>query len=188
VEEGGRQVAVCAAVKITLPLLRQTSPRIDLSSTIRCLPSAMDEDVRLANGMNSPHNNGKYHMHSSIVKEEEMGPESSREGSRPASKHSEEREVKQDSESTTTLENASGIKSSRKASRKTGSRTAPLFDHLPDATEDSLEHFQIIHDCLYGSRNIGSSDNDALDCDCAEEWRKSTATPLTSSRSAGASR
>jgi hypothetical protein len=48
----------------------------------------------------------------------------------------------------------------------------PLFDHLPDATEDACSTFQVINDCLYGSRNMGSSDHDALDCDCAEEWRK----------------
>jgi histone-lysine N-methyltransferase SETD2 len=48
----------------------------------------------------------------------------------------------------------------------------PLFDHLPDATADACKIFQVINDCLYGSRNMGSSDHDALDCDCAEEWRK----------------
>jgi histone-lysine N-methyltransferase SETD2 len=47
-----------------------------------------------------------------------------------------------------------------------------LFDHLPDATEDACSTFQVINDCLYGSRNMGSSDHDALDCDCAEDWRK----------------
>jgi [histone H3]-lysine36 N-trimethyltransferase len=85
--------------------------------------------------------------------------------------------VKQDSEGITTPENIVSDKAPRKPSQKMATRGAPLFDHLADATEESLGHFQVIHDCLYGSRNIGSSDNDALDCDCAEEWRKSAPTP-----------
>lgn len=48
----------------------------------------------------------------------------------------------------------------------------PLFDQLPDATEDSTRAFQVISDCLYGAKHMGSSEHDALDCDCAEEWRE----------------
>lgn len=47
-----------------------------------------------------------------------------------------------------------------------------LFDHLPDATEESCKGFQVINDCLYGSKHMGASQHDALDCDCAEDWRK----------------
>ncbi|KAK3375102.1 hypothetical protein B0H63DRAFT_267257 [Podospora didyma] len=46
-----------------------------------------------------------------------------------------------------------------------------LFDSLPDVTEDACSTFQRIHDCLYGSRHMGSSEHDALDCDCVEDWR-----------------
>ncbi|KAM0285338.1 hypothetical protein ACHAQH_001527 [Verticillium albo-atrum] len=37
-------------------------------------------------------------------------------------------------------------------------------------TEGACETFQRIPDCLYGSKHMGSTDNDALDCDCREEW------------------
>lgn len=47
-----------------------------------------------------------------------------------------------------------------------------MFDHLPNVTEESCQGFQVIRDCLYGSKHLGSTDNDALDCDCAEEWRE----------------
>ncbi|KAJ4304154.1 histone methyltransferase set2 [Collariella sp. IMI 366227] len=67
-------------------------------------------------------------------------------------------------------ETAPAPKLSRKMSQKTARTPPPLFDHLPDATEDACQAFQVINDCLYGSRNMGSSDHDALDCDCAEEW------------------
>ncbi|KAL2257953.1 hypothetical protein VTK26DRAFT_8931 [Humicola hyalothermophila] len=68
------------------------------------------------------------------------------------------------------MENGTAPKLSRKSSNKMPRSPPPLFDHLPDATEDACSTFQVISDCLYGSRNMGSSDHDALDCDCAEDW------------------
>ncbi|KAG6001026.1 hypothetical protein E4U43_001435, partial [Claviceps pusilla] len=59
---------------------------------------------------------------------------------------------------------------SRKSSHKTVEPQYQLFDHLPNVTDDSCKGFQVIRDCLYGSKHLGSTDNDALDCDCAEEW------------------
>ncbi|ROV98308.1 hypothetical protein VSDG_04482 [Cytospora chrysosperma] len=78
--------------------------------------------------------------------------------------------VKAENESTSTPDNDAAPKLSRKSSSK-AARMPPLFDHLPDATEDSTRAFQVISDCLYGAKHMGSSEHDALDCDCAEEWR-----------------
>ena len=80
---------------------------------------------------------------------------------------------------TTPDTNAAAPKLSRKASslQKTSGSNTPArgnratFDHLPDATEEATSQFQVISDCLYGSKHMGASDNDALDCDCAEELR-----------------
>lgn len=80
--------------------------------------------------------------------------------------------IKAENESASTPDTEPAPKLSRKASSKPRPRTPPRFDHLPDATDESTKAFQIIHDCLYGSKHMGSSDHDALDCDCAEEWRK----------------
>nr|XP_036584713.1 SET domain-containing protein [Colletotrichum truncatum]KAF6794363.1 SET domain-containing protein [Colletotrichum truncatum] len=60
---------------------------------------------------------------------------------------------------------------SRKVSQKPVKREAPLFGDLPDMTEESCSTFQVIPDCLYGSKHMGSTDNDALDCDCRSEWQ-----------------
>lgn len=63
------------------------------------------------------------------------------------------------------------LKLSRKASRKAAASQAPrLFDHLDDVTEEATSGFQIIKDCIYGSKYMGYSEHDALDCDCSEEW------------------
>ncbi|KAH8169669.1 SRI (Set2 rpb1 interacting) domain-containing protein [Sarocladium implicatum] len=63
-----------------------------------------------------------------------------------------------------------GLKLSRKSSSKTPTRTAPLYDNLPNVTSKACEAFQVIPDCLYGSKNLGSTDNDSFDCECREEW------------------
>lgn len=61
---------------------------------------------------------------------------------------------------------------SRKSSQKaTPTREPPLFDALPNMTPEACKSFQVIPDCLYGSKNMGSTENDAFDCDCREEWR-----------------
>ena len=67
---------------------------------------------------------------------------------------------------------------SRKASQKPLKREPKLFDDLPDATEEACNSFKVIADCLYGSKNMGSTDNDALDCDCKEDWRKFFSLPV----------
>ncbi|SPN98386.1 related to Histone-lysine N-methyltransferase, H3 lysine-36 specific [Cephalotrichum gorgonifer] len=58
----------------------------------------------------------------------------------------------------------------RRPSQKPTRRDPPLFNDLPDATEEARDTFKDIPDCLYGSKNMGSTANDALDCDCREEW------------------
>jgi hypothetical protein len=73
---------------------------------------------------------------------------------------------------TVTVEPGKAPKLSRKSSQKVVSRPAQLFDHLQDATDEAISVFQVIKDCIYGSKYMGYSEHDALDCDCSEEWRK----------------
>jgi histone-lysine N-methyltransferase SETD2 len=101
------------------------------------------------------------------------------ESSTPAGSHINSRassvshdDVKAGSDSASTPSNSSAPRLSRKASQKNVKLTARVFDHLPDATTESCLTFQVINDCLYGSKHMGSSEHDALDCDCTEEWRK----------------
>ena len=73
---------------------------------------------------------------------------------------------------TVKLENGKPLKLSRKSSQKIIARPPPLFADLPDSTEEAMTQFQVIRDCIYGSKYMGSSEHDALGCDCSEEWRK----------------
>jgi len=77
-----------------------------------------------------------------------------------------------DTDSASPPDNVTAPKPSRKASQKMAKSPPPLFAHLPDVTEESCSTFQVIHDCLYGAKSMGSSEHDALDCDCNEEWGK----------------
>lgn len=92
-------------------------------------------------------------------------------GSRSESLSPDDRKARSDSAST-----PDGVqqppKLSRKPSQKLPHRPTTLFTNAPDVTAESCEHFQVIPDCLYGSKSLGSTDHDALDCDCSEEWRR----------------
>ena len=79
---------------------------------------------------------------------------------------------------TVTVEPGKAPKLSRKSSQKIITRPAPLFDHLEDTTEEATSVFQVIKDCIYGSKYMGYSEHDALDCDCVEEWNKSISSDL----------
>ncbi|KAI5926407.1 histone-lysine N-methyltransferase [Camillea tinctor] len=80
-------------------------------------------------------------------------------------------EPKARSDSASTPDGSQPPKLSRKASHKVVPRTTTLYTDEPDVTAASCERFQVIPDCLYGSKSLGSTEHDALDCDCNEEWR-----------------
>jgi [histone H3]-lysine36 N-trimethyltransferase len=61
-------------------------------------------------------------------------------------------------------------KLSRKSSQKVFLHPPILYDNLPDSTSEAITKFQVIRDCIYGSKYMGSSEHDALGCDCSEEW------------------
>lgn len=69
-----------------------------------------------------------------------------------------------------TVEPGKGPKLSRKSSQKVVARPPQLFDHVEDSTEEAVTVFQAIKDCIYGSKYMGSSEHDPLDCDCSEQW------------------
>ncbi|CAJ2507019.1 Uu.00g082050.m01.CDS01 [Anthostomella pinea] len=90
-------------------------------------------------------------------------------GSRPQSMSPDDQKPRSDSASTP--DGAQPPKTLRKTSQKKTSQPAMTFQDLPDATSESCTHFQLIEACLYGSKSLGSTEHDALDCDCNEEWR-----------------
>jgi hypothetical protein len=79
---------------------------------------------------------------------------------------------------TVTVDSGKPPKLSRKSSQKIVSRPPPLFSHLPDVKEEAVSVFQCIKDCIYGSKYMGFSEHDALDCDCSEEWSMYIYIPL----------
>lgn len=48
-----------------------------------------------------------------------------------------------------------------------------LFTHLPDSTDHALDTFERIEACWYANKNMGYTEH-AMECDCAEEWGKSS--------------
>lgn len=63
-------------------------------------------------------------------------------------------------------------KLSRSTSHKVIPRAPPLFNHLPDATEEATSSFQVIDACTYTNKWMGYTEH-GMECDCSEEWGKS---------------
>lgn len=60
-------------------------------------------------------------------------------------------------------------KSNRAASSKNPPRIAPLFDDLPDLTDEAKKGFTVIEACTYQNKYLGYTEH-AMECDCLEEW------------------
>jgi len=63
-------------------------------------------------------------------------------------------------------------KLSRTTARKVERRPPPLFNDYKDSTSEATSSFQVITECSYANKGLGTTDP-ALECDCAEEWGKS---------------
>ena len=66
-------------------------------------------------------------------------------------------------------------KLSRTTSRKVEKRPPPMFNDYKDSTSEATSTFQVITECSYANKSLGTTDP-ALECDCAEEWGKSAFT------------
>ncbi|KAF2205426.1 hypothetical protein GQ43DRAFT_446049 [Delitschia confertaspora ATCC 74209] len=75
------------------------------------------------------------------------------------------------------MEPGKAPKLSRTASQKVAARPPPLFLDLPDATAEASRTFQVLPECSYGAKHMGTTEH-ALECDCAEEWDVATKTNL----------
>jgi len=64
-------------------------------------------------------------------------------------------------------------KLSRTTARKVEKRPPPMFGDYKDSTAEATSSFQVITECTYANKGLGTTDP-ALECDCAEEWGKST--------------
>ena len=64
------------------------------------------------------------------------------------------------------------LKLSRSTSQKVVSRPLTLYNDHPSKTEEASTSFQVIAECTYTSKYIGSTEHDSMDCDCVEEWGK----------------
>ena len=77
-------------------------------------------------------------------------------------------------EVTVKLEPGHPPKLARSTSHKIISKPATLFHGHPSKTEESKNTFHVLEQCSYTSKYIGSTEHGSMDCDCAEEWGKST--------------
>ncbi|RYP18374.1 hypothetical protein DL765_003986 [Monosporascus sp. GIB2] len=137
----------------------------------------MDDEERVQDGLEglSVNNDNNSAVASQITVKEENAESTSttpnRSSKGPNSRSLSPDNHKSQSDSASTPEAVPRPKMSRKASQKAAPRPVTLFSDLPDVTSESKDHFEVIENCMYGSKTLGSSKQDALDCDCSEEWR-----------------
>ncbi len=65
------------------------------------------------------------------------------------------------------------LKLARTSSQKVMTRPTRLFDNLPDMAADAKNTFQVISQCIYAAKYLGTTEH-AMECDCAEEWSKTS--------------
>lgn len=70
---------------------------------------------------------------------------------------------------TVKIEPGKAPKLSRTTSQKVMAKPRVIFSHLPDATPEATSVFDILKDCHYAAKYLGSTES-ALECDCTEEW------------------
>ena len=84
-------------------------------------------------------------------------------------------QVKSDSEETiggeitVKVEPGQAPKLSRKSSQKVVQRPPQLYSNLEDKTGEAEGTFDVIRECTYANKYIGTTDH-ALECECQEEW------------------
>lgn len=68
------------------------------------------------------------------------------------------------------LEPGQPPKLARSSSHKVMTGPAQLYTDEPDRTEEARRTFEVLSECSYSSKYIGSSSHDYMECDCTEEW------------------
>lgn len=129
--------------------------------TIPVLAAAAREVAGLASGSGTP----------ASVKRQSRSPTKQKfEADSPAVKSDNEETVGGDV--TLKLEPGKPPKLSRSTSHKIEKRSPRLFFDHDDSTEDSKRTFDVLPQCTYANKYLGTTEH-ALECDCAEEWGKS---------------
>lgn len=106
------------------------------------------------------------------VKSATQSPKKSRSGVQSPDVAKEEHDEVLGGEITVKQEPGQPPKLARTSTSKVVARAAPLFHEYADKTEEATSVFQVITECSYSNKFLGSTEH-AMDCDCAEEWGKS---------------
>lgn len=77
---------------------------------------------------------------------------------------------------TVSVEPGQPPKLSRTTPHKIKARPLALFSDAVDTTSEAQKQFDMISNCSYCNKYIGSTEHGSMDCDCVEEWGKSLPT------------
>lgn len=104
-----------------------------------------------------------------VSKSSSRSPTKPRETSPSPPGHKAQREQTISADISVKMEPGQPLKLARSSSQKVVSRPTPLFDDLPDMTAVAKDSFQVLSQCIYAAKYLGTTEH-AMECDCAEEW------------------
>lgn len=132
----------------------------------------MYETIRVEEVKPQPAHTDKIELSAKMkVKSATQSPKKSRSTSRSPTNAKAEPEEKVGGEITLKLEPGQPPKLTRTMSHKVPARIVQMFDDYEDKTEEATGVFQVITECNYSAKYLGSTEH-AMECDCAEEWGK----------------
>ncbi|KAI9721554.1 MAG: hypothetical protein M1812_002316 [Candelaria pacifica] len=117
--------------------------------------------------------NGTLFTHSPFPKSASQSPRKLKSAMQSPKMEVSEQEEVVGGDITVIVEPGQAPKLSRTASKKVVTRPATLFDHYANSTLEATSTFEILRDCHYMSKYLGSTEP-AMECDCSEEWDATT--------------
>lgn len=159
-DEAGRRSGTIESDVRDMKLEERPEP-MEMEATIDVKVEGRQEHSATPNGDSTPHKPKQPSSSQSLVKMEHNGRS-------PPIKPEHEEVIGGDI--TLKVEPGKAPKLARTTSQKVIARPPPLFTDEPDKTAEATSVFEVIRDCTYQAKYLGTTEHDALECDCSEEW------------------
>lgn len=150
----------------TIEVKRDSSEDGDRNDEFSSARAGLIKDEPLASATNSP-----SLLPQKVKPSRSSSPSTVKSRATSASSVDKKEIVERPSETSVKMEQLDPAKPSRSASQKAIPRSAPLFDHLEDATMEAIRSFAVLEACTYANKFLGYTEH-AMECDCNEEWGK----------------
>ncbi|KAG8532073.1 uncharacterized protein KY384_003710 [Bacidia gigantensis] len=134
-------------------------------------------ELKLENGLKSrerdrsrPKPKASSQSANTVMKSASHSPVKKETGSHSSTPTEEKQEAVVGGDVTLKMEPGEPLKLARTASQKIKKRPPHLYNDAKDRTMEAQKHFDMLPECTYSNKSIGSTEHGSMDCDCEEEW------------------